>query len=315
MLAYLVAGLTAAVLVTAVRWFWQQCFENEGQAEPRATDDATPLTPDSTGDGLSPAADSSVDGTPPTPEPTLDSPDDATPPAPDSTAESPGDATPTAPDSTLDGTPPAPESDLTPPAPDSTLGAAPAPEFDLTPPASDSAPDGAPTTPAKTDVAPAPAGIRWSWRTHRQSGLEFLRVTVTNPGPNPLTVTGIGLRTSDELARHADPPADLLGASEQAVEIFGQDSGAAPLPHTLEPDGTVDAYFPCRDVADWLYGVAESHNLDRNECHLTPECIDGAGDIQLARRKVDYERWLRHGHGPSLREHLERDDPASDDGR
>ena len=251
-LAYLVAGLTATVLVTAVAWFWKQCFENE--------------------------------------DPASRSPVDSTPPAPES------DLTPPAPDSTLDGTPPAPESDLTPPA-------------------SDSAADGAPTAPAKTDVAPAPAGIRWSWRTHRQSGLEFLRVTVTNPGPNPLTVTGIGLRTSDELARHADPPADLLGASEQAVEIFGQDSGAAPLPHTLEPDGTVDAYFPCRDVADWLYGVAESHNLDRNECHLTPECIDGAGDIQLARRKVDYERWLRHGHGPSLREHLERDDPASDDGR
>jgi len=295
-LAYLVAGLTATVLVTAVAWFWKQCFENEDPAS-RSPVDSTPPTPDAPGDATRAATGSSVDSTPPTPDSTLDSPDDATPPAPDST---------------LEGTPPAPESDLTPPAPDSTLEGAPsAPESDLTPPAPDSTLEGAPSAPVKTDVAAAvPTGIRWSWRIHRQSGLEFLRVTVTNPGPNPLTVTGIGLRTSDELARHADPPADLLGASEQAVELFGQDSGAAPLPHTLEPDGTVDAYFPCRDVADWLYGVAESHNLDRNECHLTPECIDGAGDISLARRKVDYERWLRHGHGPSLGEHLAR--PSGD---
>ena len=293
-LAYLVAGLTATVLVTAVGWFWKQCFENEDPASGSPID-STPPTPDAPGDATPPAAGSSVDSTPPTPDSTLDSPADATPPAPDST---------------LDGAPPAPESDLTPPAPDSTLdGAPPAPESDLTPPTPDSTLDGAPPAPA-TDVTQAPTGIRWSWRIHRQSGLEFLRVTVTNPGPNPLTVTGIGLRTSDELARHADPPADLLGASEQAVELFGQDSGAAPLPHTLEPDGAVDAYFPCRDVADWLYGVAESHNLDRNECHLTPECIDGAGDISLARRKVDYERWLRHGHGPSLGEHLAR--PSGD---
>ena len=278
LLAYLVAGLTATVLVTAVGWFWKQCFENADPVASRSPADGTLPTPDSPVDDL-PATDSSVD------------------------------ATPTAPDSTLDGTPAASESDLTPTAPDSTLDGAPAtPESDLTPTAPDSALDGAPTAPGKTDVTPAPTGIRWSWRTHRQSGLEFLRVTVTNPGPNPLTVTGIGLRTSDELARHADPPADLLGASEQAVEMFGQDSGAAPLPHTLEPDASVDAYFPCRDVADWLYGVAESHNLDRNECHLTPECIDGAGDISLARRKVDYERWLRHGHGPSLGEHLARED-------
>ena len=282
LLACLVAGLTTTVLVTAVRWLWKECFENEGPAEPRSTDDAAPPAPDAT-----------LDATPPAPDAAPESPEDATPPAPDAAPES--DLTPPAPDATLDGTPTAPESDLTPPAPDATL-------------------DGAPTAPAKPDVASAPAGIRWSWRTHRQSGLEFLRVTVTNPGPNPLTVTGIGLRTSDELARHADPPADLLGASEQAVEIFGQDSAAAPLPHTLEPDGTVDAYFPCRDVADWLYGVAESHNLDRNECHLTPECIDGAGDISLARRKVDYERWLRHGHGPSLREHADgRDSPSGGD--
>ena len=233
-LAHIVAGLTATVLVTAAVWFWKQCFEDEGPEEHR----------------------------------------------------SPLDDMPPAPVATVDGTPPAP----------------------------DSPPDGAPTAPEETDVTPAPPGVRWSWRTHRQSGLEFLRVTVTNPGPNPLTVTGIGLRTSDELARHADPPAALLGASEQAVEMFGQDSGAAPLPRTLEPDGSVDAYFPCRDVADWLYGVAESHNLDRNECHLTPECIDSAGGIQLARRKVDYERWLRHGHGPSLGEHLTESDAPSGGG-
>ncbi len=263
LLAYFVAGLTATVLVTAVGWFWKQCFESESSAEPQSTDDATPATPDST--------------------------DDATPAAPDST----DDATPLAPDSTLDGAPTTPESDPTPPAPDSPpVGAAPAS--------------------GKTDVSAAPPGVRWSWRTHRQSGLEFLRVTVTNPGPNPLTVTGIGLRTSDEVARHADPPPDLLGASEQAVELFGQDSGAAPLPRTLEPDGSVDAYFPCRDVADWLYEVAESHNLDRNECHLTPECIDSTGGIHPARRKVDYERWLRHGHGPSLREHADGQDPPAD---
>ena len=270
MLAYLVAGLTATVLVTAVGWFWKQCFANEGPAEPRSPGDATPPAPDST--------------------------PDATPPAPDSTPESPGDATPPAPDSSLDVAPTARESDRTPPAPDSPL-------------------DGAPPTPGRTDVAAAPPGVRWSWRSHRQSGLEFLRVTVTNPGPNPLTVTGIGLRTSDVLARHADPPARLMEASDPAVELFGQDPGAAPLPRTLEPGGSVDAYFPCRDVADWLYDVAESHNLDRNECHLTPECIDSAGSIHPARRKVDYERWLRHGNGPSLREQADRQDlpPDSDD--
>ncbi len=157
----------------------------------------------------------------------------------------------------------------------------------------------------------APPAVRWSWRSHRPSGLEFLRVTVTNPGPNPLTVTGIGLRTSDELARHADPPAQLMDASDQAVELFGRDPGDAPLPRTLEPDGSVDAYFPCRDVADWLYDVAESHNLDRNECHLTPECIDSTGGIHPARRKIDYERWLRHGNGPSLRERADGQGPPS----
>lgn len=297
-LAYLVAGLTATVLVTAVGWFWKQCFENEDPVASRSPVDGTPTVPDSPVDDLSPAAGSSVDGTPTAPDPIPDSTDDATPPAPDSTPDSTGDATPPAPDSTHDDTPTALEPDRTPTAPDSPL-------------------DGAPPTPGQTDAAAAPPpGVRWSWRTHRQSGLEFLRVTVTNPGPNPLTVTGIGLRTSDELARHADPPARLMEASDQAVELFGQDPGAAPLPRTLEADGSVDAYFPCRDVADWLYDVAESHNLDRNECHLTPECIDTAGSIHPARRKVDYERWLRHGHGPSLREQADRQDlPSDGDGR
>lgn len=285
MLAYLVAGLTATVLVTAVAWFWKLCFENQGPAEPRSPDDDTSPTPDST-----------LDSAPPTPG----SPLGPTPPASDSTL----DATPSAPDA--DGTPPAPDSpvETAPPGSDSLL--------DATPPASDSPIEDAPPAQGKTDATAAPPAVRWSWRSHRQSGLEFLRVTVTNPGPNPLTVTGIGLRTSDELARHADPPAQLMDASDQAVELFGRDPGDAPLPRTLEPDGSVDAYFPCRDVADWLYDVAESHNLDRNECHLTPECIDSTGGIHPARRKVDYERWLRHGHGPSLREHADGQGPPSD---
>ena len=171
--------------------------------------------------------------------------------------------------------------------------------------------DDPPETREGTAAPDAPPGVRWSWRSHRQSGLEFLRVTVTNPGPNPLNVTSVRLRTSDELARHDEPPAGLLDASDEAVELFGQDPGAAPLPRTLEPEGSADAYFPCRDVADWLYGVAESENLDRGECHLTPECVDGDGAGHLARRKIDYERWLMHGHGPSLREHADGQDPPS----
>jgi hypothetical protein len=200
----------------------------------------------------------------------------------------------------LDDTPEAPERPAAPAAPPADRPEARLPL------------DDAPEAPERPAAPAAPPAVRWSWRSHRQSGLEFLRVTVTNPGPNPLTVTGIGLRTSDELARHADPPAQLMDASDQAVELFGRDPGGAPLPRTLEPDGSVDAYFPCRDVADWLYDVAESHNLDRNECHLTPECIDSTGAIHPARRKVDYERWLRHGHGPSLREHANGQDPPSD---
>ena len=293
MLAHIVAGLTATVLVTAAARFWKLCFENEGPAEPRSPDDDT-----------SPAPDSTLDSAPPAPE----SPLDPTPPASDSTL----DTTPSAPDA--DGTPSAPDADGTPPAPDAPVDGAPPGSdslLDATPPASDSPLDGAPPAQGKTDVAAAPPGVRWSWRSHRQSGLEFLRVTVTNPGPHPLTVTGVRLRTSDELARHGDPPAGLLDASDEAVELFGPDPGTAPLPRTLEPEDSADAYFPCRDVADWLYGVAESHNLDRNECHLTPECVDGAGDRHPARRKVDYERWLRHGNGPSLREHADAQDPPS----
>ena len=194
------------------------------------------------------------------------------------------------------------------------------------------APDAAPLLPGVRDVEPAadppdeapraqdeppepaaPLGVRWSWRSHRPSGLEFLRVTVTNAGPNPVAVTRVRLRTSDELARHADPPGDPAASSDYAFELFRQDPAAAP-PRTLEPGDSAEAYFPCRDVADWIYSVAESENLDRNECHLTPECVDGAGDSHPARRKVDYERWLRHGHGPSLREHLERNDAPSGGG-
>ena len=298
MLAYLVAGLTATVLITAVGWFWKLCFETEGPAEPRSpgddrpqasgsSEDDTPLTPGSS-EGDTPPPDSPEDDAPLTPG----SPEGDTPPP-----DSPGGDTPLTPDSTGDAAPP----------PDSTLES----PGEATPATPDPPLDDAPPAPAETEVPIAPPGVRWSWRTHRQSGLEFLRVTATNPGPNPLTVTGIALRTSDELARHADPPADLLVASDRALDLFGQDSGTAPLPRTLEPDGSVDAYFPCRDVADWLYDVAESHNLDRNECHLTPECIDNAGGIHPARRKIDYERWLRHGHGPSLGEHLAREDEPS----
>ena len=175
-------------------------------------------------------------------------------------------------------------------------------------------PDGMPRVGEGPAAPAASLGVRWSWRSHRQSGLEFLRVTVTNAGPNPVTVTRVRLRTSDELARHTGPPAGLMDASDQAVELLGQDAGGAPLPRTLDAGDSTEAYFPCRDVADWLYGIAESHNLDRNECHLTPECVDGAGGSHPARRKVDYERWLKHGHGPSLREHADRQDPPSDGG-
>ena len=285
LLAYLVAGCTATVLVTAVGWFWRLCFEHEGAAGPRSAVDDAPPAPDST-----------LDGAPPAPAPPLE----PTPPASDPTFD---DALST-PDA--DGSAPAPDSPVedTPPGSDSLL--------DATPPASDSPLDDAPPPPGKTAAPAAPPAVRWSWRSHRQSGLEFLRVTVTNPGPNPLTVTAVRLRAGDELARHGDPPAGLLDASDRAVELFGQDAGAATLPRTLEPEGGVDAYFPCRDVADWLYGVAESHNLDRNECHLTPECVDDAGDSHLARRKIDYERWLRHGNGPSLREHADGQGSPSD---
>ena len=223
-------------------------------------------------------------------------------------SRSPADDAPPAPDPHFDAAPPAPDAPVEGALPglDSLL--------DATPAAADPPRDDAPPAPEKTDAPATPPGVRWSWRSHRQSGLEFLRVIVTNPGPDPLTVTRVRLRTSDELAPHGDPPDGLLDASDRAVELFGQDPGAARLPRTLEPEGSADAYFPCRDVADWLYGVAESENIDRNECHLTPECIDGAGDGHLAKRKIDYERWLRHGNGPSLREHADGQDPPSDGG-
>jgi hypothetical protein len=171
--------------------------------------------------------------------------------------------------------------------------------------------DGTPQRQEETAAPAAPLGVRWSWRRHRLSGLQFLRVTVANAGPNAATLTRIRLRMSAELAHH-DPPADLLDASDYAVELFGpEDPEGAPLPRTLEPGGSTEAYFPCRDVADWLYGVAESENLDRNECHLTPECVDDTGVIHPARRKVDYERWLKHGHGPSLEQYADGRDPQS----
>ena len=164
------------------------------------------------------------------------------------------------------------------------------------------------------DATPAARlGVRWSWRRHRPSGLQFLRVTVTNAGPNAATVTRIRLGTSGELADHADPPAALLEASDEAAALFGPDAEGARLPRTLDPGAGADAYFPCRDVADWLYGVAEGDNLDRSECHLTPECVDEAGVVHPARRPVNYETWLTHGHGPSLQEHLDGRDPQPGD--
>lgn len=164
------------------------------------------------------------------------------------------------------------------------------------------------------DATPAARlGVRWSWRRHRPSGLQFLRVTVTNAGPNAAAVTRIRLGTSAELADHADPPATLLEASDRAAALFGPDAEGARLPRPLDPGAGADAYFPCRDVADWLYGVAEGDNLDRSECHLTPECVDEAGVVHPARRPVNYETWLTHGHGPSLQEHLDGRDPQSGD--
>ena len=177
-----------------------------------------------------------------------------------------------------------------------------------------SALDGSPQALEETAPPAGPLGVRWSWRHHRPSGLRFLRVTVANGGPGPVTVTRVRLRTSDELAGRGNPPGGLLGATDYAAELFPE---AAPLPRTLEPGNGIEAYFPCRDVADWLYGVAEGANLDRNECHLTPECVDGDGNSHPARRKVDYEKWLKHGQGPSLRQHreligLRDEEPAPD---
>ena len=171
--------------------------------------------------------------------------------------------------------------------------------------------DGTRPAQEKEAAAAAPLGVRWSWRRHSQSGLRFLRVTVTNARPEPVTVTHVRLKISGELAHHANPPADLMGASDYAVALFGQNPGDSRLPRALDPGGSTEAYFPCRDVADWLYDVAESENIDRNECYLTPECVDGAGGSHPAKRKVNYENWLRNGHGPSLRQYVDREDPKS----
>ncbi len=172
-------------------------------------------------------------------------------------------------------------------------------------------PDGTPQGQEETAAPAAPLGVRWSWRRHRPSGLQFLRVIVANAGPNAAAVTRVRLKMSAKLTDHADPPADLLEASDYAAELFGPDTGGVPLPRTIEPGGSTEAYFPSRDVADWLYGVAESDNLDRNECHLAPECVDATGVSHPAKRKVDYETWLRHGHGPSLQQYADGRDPQS----
>ena len=169
-------------------------------------------------------------------------------------------------------------------------------------------------TPDEATGPVARLGVRWSWRRHRPSGLQFLRVTVANAGPNAAAVTRIRLRTSPELADRAAPPAGLLEASDDAAAFFGPDAESTRLPRTIEPGAGTEAYFPCRDVADWLYGVAEGDNLDRNECQLAPECVDDAGVTHAAKRKVSYETWLTHGHGPSLQEYLDGRDSQSGDG-
>ena len=297
MLPYIVAGLTAAVLVTAAAWFSKRWFEDLDPA-----DGGTPL--DETPQNEPAGGGAHLDGTP------QDEPADGGASLDETPQDEPADGgTP------LDGTPqnepagggtsldetPQEEPAETPPPLDTTLQDEPA----ETPPPLDETPQ------AREAAAPAATlGVRWSWRRHR-SGLQFLRVTVANAGPNTATATRIRLKMGDELARHADPPAGLLEASAYAVELFGPDPETAPLPRTLEPGGSTEAYFPGRDVADWLYGVAEGDNLDRSECHLTPECVDDAGVGHPARRKVDYERWLSHGHGPSLQQYADGRDPRS----
>lgn len=274
MLAYIVAGLTVTLLAAAAAEFWKRCFRNpEPPGGRTARDETSPGQPTDAGaphDGA-PQGEPSDDRT---------THDAATPDRP---------------------APPRGLRDAAPPDQDETaaLPATPGPR-DLDPrhreqPASETAP------------VPATLGVRWSWRRHRSSGLQFLRVTIANAGPTAATVTRVRLRMSAELADHAEPPADLLEASDQAAALFGSDAGDALLPLTLEPGGGADAYFPCRDVADWLYGVAEGGNLDRNECRLVPECMDDAGSTHSARRKVDYETWLMHGHGPSLRQYAEEE--------
>ena len=211
-----------------------------------------------------------------------------------------GDGLPTANASSSGGEVPQNRPGDAPPAGDGTPTA-------NVPPDGDGTPDEA-TGPA------ARLGVRWSWRRHRPSGLQFLRVTVANSGPNAAAVTRIRLRTSPELADRAAPPAGLLEASDDAAAFFGPDAESARLPRTIEPGAGTEAYFPCRDVADWLYGVAEGDNLDRNECQLAPECVDDAGVTHAAKRKVSYETWLTHGHGPSLQEYLDERDSQSADG-
>ena len=268
MLPYIVAGLTAAVLVTAAAWFSKRWFEDLDPADGGAHLDGTPQDEPARGGAH-------LDGTP----------QDEPARGGTSIDETPQD-----------------EPAETPPPLDTTLQDEPA----ETPPPLDETPQ------AREAAAPAATlGVRWSWRRHRLSGLQFLRVTVANAGPNTATATRIRLKMGDELARHADPPAGLLEASAYAVELFGPDPETAPLPRTLEPGASTEAYFPGRDVADWLYGVAEGDNLDRSECHLTPECVDDAGVGHPARRKVDYERWLSHGHGPSLQQYADGRDPRS----
>ena len=312
MLPYIVAGLTAAVLVTAAAWFSKRWFEDLDPAGGGTPLDETPQ--DEPAGGGTP-----LDGTPQDEPAGGGAPLDGTPqdePAGGGASldETPQDE-PAGGGTSLDGTPqdgpagggasldetPQDEPAETPPPLDTTLQNEPA----ETPPPLDGTPQ------AREAAAPAATlGVRWSWRRHR-SGLQFLRVTVANPGPNAATLTRIRLRTSAELADRADPPPDLLEASDYAVELFGPAPEAVPLPRTVEPGASAEAYFPCRDVADWLYGVAENDNIDRNECHLTPECVDATGVSHHARQKVGYERWLQHGHGPSLREYAEERDPQS----
>ena len=307
----MIAGLTVAVLGTAAVWFWRRCFEDPDPAGVRAPLDGTPPA--------EPAEAPPPLDAPPPAEPAETPPAEPAETSPPLDAPPPAEPTETPPAEPAEASPPL---DAPPPAePTETPPAEPAeasPPLDAPPPAEPTETplplDGAAGAAEETAAPAATLGVRWSWRRHRVSGLQFLRVTVANGGPNAVTLTRIRLRMGAELARHADPPADLLEASAYAVELFGPGADGDPTPRTLEPGGSTEAYFPGRDVADWLYGVAERENLDRNECHLTPECVDDAGVGHAARRKVDYERWLMHGHGPSLEQYADgRDLQAAGD--